>query len=246
MGKAPWKTIGAVLLTLWIVPQLTRQVQDRAAVRDLKVDLAADIDTALKELENVGIFRAYDRVQKNDVGALQFSENGLVVVAKNAPKIPERKAFNLAFTEWVKRRSQISTKLIFYYERDSELISTWDAFGTVVLHWYFLTEDPSDPAFVEPLRKGISVFNDSVADWEEPVFLSLSESDATNLKTGPVSRLGINDFYNSFSDFSDQLDDAEGMIIRRLGDGHVSGFSTRPCDLVSTLFNQEPGKFCRK
>jgi hypothetical protein len=66
------------LLALWIVPLLTRQIQDRSTARDLKTDLAEQMSSSVADLDAVAVLRAYELVQQRRADSLTFSEAGVI------------------------------------------------------------------------------------------------------------------------------------------------------------------------
>jgi hypothetical protein len=235
------------LLTLWIVPQFTRQVQDRASVRDLKADLAEQMSSAFAAFDSTSVLRAYELVQRNRADELDFSPDGEVTKPKPLV-ILDREEFNNAYAKWQQDINAIGAKLRAYFSSKSGVEDGWSWFSIAATRFYFLTEDTRQPTrlagWVDELEKDVKNLNDWGDSAGIPPLLTLSASERRSLKQGQLRKESIDEFFATYNAVSLKLISAEDILIKRVLTAHATGFSTTRCDFVSTLFAQQPGKLC--
>lgn len=241
-------TVLATLLTIWIIPQLTREVQDRATVRDLKAGLAEDISSTYGDFRSVAVTRANDLWQRQlSGGTLAFSRNGKVVNPK--PRlILDRNEFNTTYEKWTGESQSIRARLDTYFSHDS-LGNVWAALANSLTAMYFLTQNTRDRhtlvTFLPNLKSNVEDFN-KWAQFEGKPFhrITLTSSDLTNIADGQSTRSRIAPFYGSYIAVIYELDTEQAALVERLFNAPASGFSTRPCDVLSTSLTLEPGTLC--
>jgi hypothetical protein len=245
-GKALLAVLTGIL-TLWVVPLLTRQSQDRAMARDLKAQLAGDMSSFFAEFDSIAVLRTYDLVQKNLAGEVLFSTEGMIT--KPPPrKIFDQARFNAVYRKWQHDANVVGTKLRAYFSDDPSLGDAWSSFSIAAARFYFLSENTRD---ADTLSGRVSAFGTSVDrlnDWAPFLgtdrLLTLTEAEVAALKRGQTRRDEIDAFFSAYDGVSVKLISAHDAIVKRMRRTHVQGFSTRPCDLFSTLFALEPGKLC--
>jgi hypothetical protein len=246
--KAIFGVLGT-LLALWIVPLLTRQVQDRATVRDLKVDLAGEMSSSTAQLDSIGVLRAYDLLQRSEAGSLEFSTGGSVE-SGDAREIVDRKTLNAGFGEWLDDSSSIAAKLQAYFPDNPELRNLWLAFSSSLVAFYFVAESPRNlevtSSRVSDLQASIAGLNAlaGTAFKDADKLLTLTNDEITDLKKGQNRRDDITTFFIAYNAVSLKFLNAKDTVIERVLHAHVQGFSTKPCDFFSTAVTLEPGRLC--
>jgi hypothetical protein len=248
-GKVRWTAVVIAIFTLWIVPQLTRQVQDRAAVRDLKAGLAEEITRSDAELAAIGLSRSYDLVENYglvlaaDIDESRSQKVAKVLGPRRFDTIFQKAQFESALNEYVKNLNRLRTKIEVYFTEDVDLVEAFSAYGEVMQNWYSLSLNTlNTSSWVKNLEPAMTEFNDVTDSWEGHSALKLYPEEKQILTLGQYD--DIVKFYEVYKQVAFRIFDAEELIITRLNDGHATGFSTRPCSLVSTLVNAEPGKYC--
>lgn len=240
-----WKVVSgfvAGILTLWIVPQLTRQVQDRAAERNVKSEIAREMSTAHTDLSAVAIFRTFDLVQRRSVDAVNFNPNGTIRRPLQASALPP-KAFNNAFVLWRKRINQIETRLAIEFPDDTELADAYRKAMLAENRWFFVSQAPQKPTHVPDLERSLKSLDETVHDnydWEEGT-LALRPAAVDALAKGQVSKDSIGAFYDAYADVSDDIGDALNAVIQQMYNTQAEGLSTTSCDLFRTIVTMPPG-----
>jgi hypothetical protein len=238
-----WKLASGVvvaILTLWFVPQLTRQVQDRTAERDLKESIAQEIARAHTDLSGVAVFRVFDLVQRADVDAIKFNKDGSIRHPPSS-KLPP-KSFNKAFVVWLKRIDQIDTSLALDFPENDDLRAVYGSILHVTSSWYFLGQRPRNPTHVLPLQRAVNSLNDTIKEheWKEGE-ISLSSTELQILANGQNAKENISKFYDTYGRVLDQIGDGQDAVIEHMDAAQAEGLSTTSCDLLRSAMTFEPG-----
>jgi hypothetical protein len=242
MSNWPWKWIIGGLITLWVAPGLTRLVQDRAAARDYKAQLAVEMSTSKNTLVSVGIFRAFDLDQLRTVGALPHTKSGKLLV--HVPLIPSRTKFDRTFQVWEGQTEQIRTKLGTTFRSRPDLLKAWNDFDAVVRDWYFVSESPGGShGYANTLVTDAIKFNKDTSNWHWGS-ISITTPETNKLNRGQVDYDSVEAYYDAYNRESWQLGDALTAIVGQVLRAPPDGYSTRLCDLGSTLVLQDPGRAC--
>jgi hypothetical protein len=233
------------LLTLWIIPQFSREIQDRATVRDLKEKIAEDMTVSFNEYSSAGVIRAYDLFQKKLLGQLKFTKRGTLKIGRQPSNLA---VFNGAFQKWQQEANGIRARLRAYFSNDSKLESAWASFENAASSLYFLTTDTRKPkvisTFLPSFRSNVQTLNTSLSAVKGKNLVALSDKDLEALKAGQGDSKSIDSFWSTYNDVALSFHSAEYDIIARMNGAPAKGFSTRPCDVLSTSLTFEPGTLC--
>jgi hypothetical protein len=238
-----WKLASGVvvgILTLWIVPQLTRQVQDRTAERDVKATIAREIVMAHTDLLGVALFRVFDLVQHSDVDAIKFNKDGSVR-HPSLSKLPP-KSFNDAYTLWLKRTDQIRTRLALEFPENDDLRDVYANVVNVASSWYFVSQRPRKPTYVDSLHAEVVKLNAAIKThkWKEGA-IALSDEEVEILARGQNRKGNIVRFYSTYQNVLGRISQAQNAVIEHMDAAQAEGLSTTSCDLLRTAITLGPG-----
>jgi hypothetical protein len=238
-----WKLVSGVvvaILTLWIVPQLTRQIQDRAAERDLKDSIAQEIVKSDTDLTGVAIFRVFALVQRMDVDAITFNKDGSIRHPPS-PKLPP-KSFTAAYVTWLKRTNKIATTLALEFPENDELSDVYEKVQFVTAALYFVSQRPRKPTYVPTLQYDVRELNSTLKGhgWEE-TGISLTDEDVDVLAKGQGRRGNIVSFYTTYLKVNGQTNTVLDALIENMDAAQAEGLSTTSCDLLRTAITLGPG-----
>jgi hypothetical protein len=123
VGWVSWKTLLGVIAALWVAPQLSNLIQSRSDARDLRAQIAQDIEDAQGDAGSAAVFRAYDLQQRSLVGLLKFNDDGKL--GEPPTPIPDRQAFNRTYRNWLNldRKDGRSWKLTFRGTRSLKMLT---------------------------------------------------------------------------------------------------------------------------
>lgn len=237
------------LFTLWIIPLLTRQVQDRATARDLKAELAEEMASSFAQFDSIALLRAYELVQRQIFDQLSFAPDGSLK-RSGLPAVLAKAEFDRGYRNWQRDTNVIGTQLNVYFSSDTQLLDSWTYFASAATLFYFLTENTRDEDNIAEVLPALVTAIDSLnGSWSESPsdrLLVLPKEYRMALKTGQVSEESIFPFFSAYNETSGNFMSAADGIIKRMLRSHTEGFLTRRCDLVSAAMSLKPGRLCYK
>jgi hypothetical protein len=246
-GRKTLLTLAGTLLTLWVVPLLTRQVQDRASVRDLKAGLAQEMTSSFADFDSVAVLRAYDLVQRNLSGDVMFAKDGSIREPEPR-KILDRAQFNAGYRKWQRESNTVRAQLTSFFPDEDSVVGAWASFAVAAANFYFLTENTRDGKTVSGRVSALQTSLDRLNGWADFLdtdqLVTLSDDEVAALRRGQTQRDEVNRFFSAYDSVSIKFILAQEKIVERMLDAHAEGFSTRPCDFFSTFLTLEAGRLC--
>jgi hypothetical protein len=220
----------------WLIPAFAHQWQDRKSERDLKHEIATNLDhdlTAAVIQARVLIDRRFPEAQTTDARNtdLHKAASPTRAAAQTALAAATERERDVGATEyirglssWLVTRSVIRSTLEAYFP-DADLARAWQTYANHVTNYIRLAAARGRPDRTA-LLTGLSAY-------------LLGDSAATKwtaLATTPVPGVGVSDAYaHADGELSDTLLQRKNDIVHGVLATHAAGFSTRPSDLVHDL-----------
>jgi len=229
-------TAAGALVASLLIPAFTKQWQDRQEERELKTELAAEMDertTRTVIASRILIDRRFREAQATDARRDELQE------AAGASRKPAARALVLAleterdagaaahielFADWLVTRSVVRSRLAAYYP-DDNLAQEWERYADHVTLYLRFGSSASNREFKERYVRILAAFlGQNPDEW-----LVLANDPRSLASDGYAA------YVRADALLSDRLLREKNELLRRVLDSDIEGFSTDTGDLLTDL-----------